>query len=585
MNAMNSLRVTAATVKVDIANFAFSPDAVTINVGDTVTWTQRDFIGHTVTSDTGLWNSPLLSSGQTFSFTFSNAGTFGYHCTPHPFMVGTVTVKSTSNASPTVNITGPTNNAVVTAPFSGKLQATAADSDGTVASVKFFLGGNSVGKTTSAPFEISVSNLAAGQYNVTAKATDNGGASTTSAPVSFIVNSPPTVSLASPAAGANFTAPATISFQINAADPDGSVEKVEIYVGTNVIATLNAPPFAFTWTNVVAGSYTVFAEAADNHDAETSSPPISITVSQAAGPIKIAEIEDKGIGMTLSWDGGKAPYLVQMKSSLSDPAWFNVLTTDDTEVTVVKEPSAAFYRVQDQAQNSVLAFTALLSGDAEVPPVTASAMGTGTLALEGNKLSYRISYDGLSGPASAAHIHGPADALSSAAPIIPFSGPFGSSGILTGSVTLSADQTAALKAGKTYVNFHTAANGGGEIRGQIVPLQLHAVLAGTTEVPPVTTSAKGEATVTLVGNRVLFDIDYDDLSSDPTAAHLHGPASATQAAAPIIPLPPPSGKSGSIYSAASLTPQQLVWVLSGQTYLNIHTKNNAGGEIRGQVLP
>jgi plastocyanin len=81
------------TVDVAIANFSFSPDTLTIKVGTTVTWTNQDSVEHTVTSDTGLFDSGNLSQGKTFNYTFTEAGTYPYHCTPHHSkMAGTVIV-------------------------------------------------------------------------------------------------------------------------------------------------------------------------------------------------------------------------------------------------------------------------------------------------------------------------------------------------------------------------------------------------------------------------------------------------------------------------------------------------------------
>ncbi len=65
-----------AAASVEIVNFSFQPASLTVNVGDTVTWTQNDSTQHTSTSDSGVWNSPLLSLNQTFSQTFSNSGSF-----------------------------------------------------------------------------------------------------------------------------------------------------------------------------------------------------------------------------------------------------------------------------------------------------------------------------------------------------------------------------------------------------------------------------------------------------------------------------------------------------------------------------
>lgn len=81
-----------AVVEVSIAGFAFSPAAVTVNVGGTVTWTHADGAPHTVTADGGAFESARMGQGDTFSNTFPAAGSFPYHCAIHPSMTGTVTV-------------------------------------------------------------------------------------------------------------------------------------------------------------------------------------------------------------------------------------------------------------------------------------------------------------------------------------------------------------------------------------------------------------------------------------------------------------------------------------------------------------
>jgi plastocyanin len=76
---------------VAIDNFAFSPAALNVKMGQQVTWTNKQGVAHTVTADGGAFDHPM-PSGATFSFTFAKAGTFAYHCTIHPFMKGTVVV-------------------------------------------------------------------------------------------------------------------------------------------------------------------------------------------------------------------------------------------------------------------------------------------------------------------------------------------------------------------------------------------------------------------------------------------------------------------------------------------------------------
>jgi len=73
--------------------FAFSPKTVTITVGMTVVWTNNTTVDHTVTSNTGsTLNSGLIAPGGTYKHTFKKKGTFGYHCSIHPFMMGTIIV-------------------------------------------------------------------------------------------------------------------------------------------------------------------------------------------------------------------------------------------------------------------------------------------------------------------------------------------------------------------------------------------------------------------------------------------------------------------------------------------------------------
>jgi len=97
----------AATSAVNIQNSAFAPTTTTIKVGDTVTWTNRDAFSHTSTSDTGAWNTGVITAGASGSFTFTSAGTFAYHCSIHSFMKATVIVQAVNTPQPTAPPTPP----------------------------------------------------------------------------------------------------------------------------------------------------------------------------------------------------------------------------------------------------------------------------------------------------------------------------------------------------------------------------------------------------------------------------------------------------------------------------------------------
>lgn len=184
-----SSTVLGAVANINIVNFAFSPNTLSINVNDSVTWT---WVGspHTTTSDTGLWDSGVFGTGHTFSRIFPSAGSFPFHCTVHPFMTGAIIVQSV-NVPPTIAFTNPPNGLVFAAPASFTLAATASDSDGSVTNVEFLQGANLLGNVRTAPYSVPVRNLAAGTYAFSVVATDNGGSkATNSLTVSVVTPAP-----------------------------------------------------------------------------------------------------------------------------------------------------------------------------------------------------------------------------------------------------------------------------------------------------------------------------------------------------------------------------------------------------------
>lgn len=91
---MDNSENTAKTYYVDIENFAYNEKELTIKKGDTIIWTNRDSVGHTVTSESGNeLDSELLGEGESYSHTFNEAGTYDYYCKPHPYMKGRIVVE------------------------------------------------------------------------------------------------------------------------------------------------------------------------------------------------------------------------------------------------------------------------------------------------------------------------------------------------------------------------------------------------------------------------------------------------------------------------------------------------------------
>jgi len=183
------------------------------------------------------------------------------------------------NVPPSISITSPAAGATFNAPATIPITVNATDSDGTVTLVGIFANGTLISASSVAPFGFTWSNVGAGSYALTASATDNSGAQTTSAPVSITVNNPPMAMLTSPVQGASFSAPSTVTLTANATDTDGTIARVEFYQGTTLIGASTTAPYAVSWSVIAPGTYTLTAKAFDNQGASGVSAPVTVTVS------------------------------------------------------------------------------------------------------------------------------------------------------------------------------------------------------------------------------------------------------------------------------------------------------------------
>jgi RHS repeat-associated protein len=251
---------------------------LTANAGDSDGSVSRvDFyqgvtlIGTATTSPyTVTWNNVAAGS---YSLTARATDNLGATSTS-----AAVTITVNANAPPAVNITSPSSGAVFAASANITVTANASDSDGSISRVDFYQGATLIGTATNSPYTINWNSVAAGSYTLTARATDNLGATTTSALVNITVNAPPTVSITSPSNGANFTGPANITITANASDSDGNISRVDFYQGTTLVGTATTSPYTISWNNVTAGGYTLTARATDNLGASSTSSPVSISV-------------------------------------------------------------------------------------------------------------------------------------------------------------------------------------------------------------------------------------------------------------------------------------------------------------------
>lgn len=123
------------------------------------------------------------------------------------------------------------------------------------------------------------------------------------------------------------------------------------------------------------------------------------------------------------------------------------------------------------AQAAVQTYKGALSGATEVPPVQSAGQGTAAVNLDTatKQASWRVDYSGLSGPATAAHIHCGAAPGANAGVAVPLGAATALNSPITGSAAMTDAQIADLTSGKCYVNIHTDKNKGGELRAQLMP--------------------------------------------------------------------------------------------------------------------
>ena len=233
----------------------------------------------------------LLGAATTppYQYTWSNVAPGAYvitaRVTDGAGVVSTTTLPITvngTNAPPVVALTSPAAGTSFVAPASIALSANASDPDGAVARVEFLQNGNVIGSTNVTPYSMTWSNVAPGTYAIATRATDNRGATSTSSSVNIVVTPPnvaPAVALISPAAGAQYTAPAWISLAANAADSDGTIARVDFYQGGTAIGSVVSAPYTYAWSNVPTGSYSLTARAIDDRGAVSTSSPVSVVVN------------------------------------------------------------------------------------------------------------------------------------------------------------------------------------------------------------------------------------------------------------------------------------------------------------------
>lgn len=220
-----------------------------------------------------------------------------------------------ANVPPVIQIISPNNGEIFLEGDDIRIEAEAMDSDGQVVKVEFFSNGNLIGTRTSPPFVASLNNVKPGRYEITAKATDDQGKATSSNLVTVVVeseNRPPVVTITSPNNNSKFFRGDEIEIKVNASDPDGNIEKVELFRNGSRIHTMTKAPYTFNWKNAAVGRHNLVARAYDNRGAQTNSATVSVEVFERIALPNISlisptnnQIFDQGdpIGLMVMFEG------------------------------------------------------------------------------------------------------------------------------------------------------------------------------------------------------------------------------------------------------------------------------------------
>jgi hypothetical protein len=240
------------------------------------------------------WNSATVANG---SHALAARATDG---------AGNVTTSSSvavtvDNAAPTVSFTAPAANADVRGTVT--LTANASD-DGAVASVAFSANGAPVATVTTAPYQAPWSTTAYAngtKVTLTAVATDGAGLQSTATETVTVDNSPPTVNVTAPTAGA--TVAGSIPLSATAADVGSSVVKVDFLVDGTVVGTSTTSPYSVMWNtaSVPNGSHTVAARATDGAGNVTTSAGVSVTVSNVGTVMQVSSMVEYGSAGFSTW--------------------------------------------------------------------------------------------------------------------------------------------------------------------------------------------------------------------------------------------------------------------------------------------
>ncbi len=428
------------------------------------------------------------------------------------------------------------------------LTLTATDNVG-VTAVRFFVDGVLLGNDNTAPYSIDwdTSGETEGDHTLTAEADDAAGNTGTSAAAMVTVQN-------------------ILSFAVAASG-------LEVMPQSDSVATAQADITVNIATGDIQGTLStagITATAAHIHDA----------FAAANGPILVPLDQDAVDPALFTVPGGSVLDSAGIARLLAGALYINVHSA--------AAPGGEI-RGQILPDGFLLRFTNL-AGSAAVPQISSLASGRAAVTLDpaSGAIVVQAQVVGLD-DATQAHVH-QAFAGANGAVIVPLVQDMTDVGHWSAAgATLNAAGLNAFASGQLYVNIHSPANPGGEIRGQILPEGVKVLvveLSGAQEVPAVATNASGIASVTLDEAGALLTVHANSSGlSDASASHLHNAFGGTNGPVEIGLTQDGSNPDHWFVEQQSLDATQLAAILAGATYVNVHSPANPGGEIRGQVIP
>ena len=258
----------------------------------------------------------------------------------------TVTGGSTTGTGPDVQIIEPLDGAIFNPGDDVAVEATATDANGSINRVEFFTNGVKWRTEKVAPYTGEIQNVQPGTYVLMAIAFDNDAFSDTSI-ITFTVTGAapvaPNVSIISPLSGTELTEGASTDILVDATDPDGSITKVEVFVGNVMIGSDQTKPYEVKWNNMAPGTHALRAVAYDNSGMSATSFTVTVIVKPSVQPdvtgLAFEAIPDQG-AVILQWTAQTETLVASYRISRSGDSTFFQTLTDVTAVGTSNTPTS-----------------------------------------------------------------------------------------------------------------------------------------------------------------------------------------------------------------------------------------------------